>query len=51
MASAWVMIHASHDAPVSTVITFLITVQYHWHQRRFVLEIDRAWRAHERSRK
>jgi hypothetical protein len=32
---------------VTTVVAFLVTMQYHRHQGRFVREIDRAWRAYK----
>ena|SRR5438105_4072324 len=35
--------------PLTTLIFFLITMQYHIHQGRFVREIDRAWRASRRD--
>jgi hypothetical protein len=35
--------------PITTAIFFLLTIQYHIHQGRFVREIDRAWRQHKAS--
>jgi hypothetical protein len=34
---------------VTTAVRFSAVSAYHWHQRRFVREIDRAWRARQRA--